>query len=412
VSRTEPTAASGHRRVALAVLSVANSLVVLDGLIVAVALPAIQDALGFGPADLQWVVNAYVLCFGGGLLVGGRLGDLVGRRRVAVAGLLVFAAGSLLAGLAPSAGWLVAGRALQGTGAAVMDPALLALLITTFPERAERNRALGAWSAAGSLGIPAGALLGGLLTSALGWRWVLLATAPVALLAAFVVVERRSPAPLVPSSIFRVPGLVAADLAAATLPVGLGALLFVGTLHLQQVLGYTALRTGLAYLALSLPVVAASPAAACLVTRLGRRSVAVAGLLLQAAGLLLLLRITPGVASSPRSCPGSSWSAPTLQRHPPWPPASGPDSWSRPRSACSAPWPRSGCAPASRAGQALPFSVPRAARGLVPRAGRQWTGPTARLPAGRRLGPRRPGPGPAHRPAGHDPARSSGRPTG
>jgi hypothetical protein len=116
----------------------------------------------------------------------------------------------------------------------------------------------------------------------------------LALPAAFVVVERRSPAPLVPSSIFRVPGLVAADLAAATLPVGLGALLFVGTLHLQQVLGYTALRTGLAYLALSLPVVAASPAAACLVTRLGRRSVAVAGLLLQAAGLLLLLRITPG----------------------------------------------------------------------------------------------------------------------
>jgi hypothetical protein len=116
----------------------------------------------------------------------------------------------------------------------------------------------------------------------------------LALPAAFVVVERRSPAPLVPSSIFRVPGLVAADLAAATLPVGLGALLFLGTLHLQQVLGYTALRTGLAYLALSLPVVAASPAAACLVTRLGRRSVAVAGLLLQAAGLLLLLRITPG----------------------------------------------------------------------------------------------------------------------
>jgi MFS family permease len=161
VLRSGASTATGHRRVALAVLSVANSLVMLDGLVVAVALPAIQRALGFGPADLQWVVNAYVLCFGGALLLGGRLADLLGRRRMAVAGLLVFAAGSLLAGLAPSAGWLVAGRAVQGTGAAVLDPALLALLIITFPERRERNRALGLWSAAGSLGIPAGALLGG-----------------------------------------------------------------------------------------------------------------------------------------------------------------------------------------------------------------------------------------------------------
>jgi MFS family permease len=352
--------------VALAVLSVANSLVVLDGLIVAVALPAIQHALGFGPADLQWVINAYVLCFGGGLLLGGRLADLLGRRRTAVAGLLVFAAGSLLAGLAPSAGWLVTGRAVQGAGAAVLDPALLALLLSTFPERRERNRALGLWSAAGSLGIPAGALLGGLLTSTLGWRWVLLSAAPVAmaaaglvlgavgdsrdqgaprrmdlpgavtattglalvifaitqterlagtpagapgsellrvaaplaaglaLLAAFVAVEHRSPAPLVPFSILRTPGLMTADLAAATLPVGLGALLFLGTLHLQQVLAYTALQTGLAYLALSLPVVAAGPAASWLATRLGRRPAAVGGLLLQAAGLLLLVRITPG----------------------------------------------------------------------------------------------------------------------
>ena len=365
------------RRVALAALGVAASLVVLDGLIVAVALPAIQDDLGFGPAVLSWVVNAYVLCFGGGLLLGGRLADLLGRRRMAVAGLLVFAAGSLLAGLAPSAGVLLAGRALQGIGAAVMDPALLAVLVTTFPEGRERDRALGVWSAAGSLGIPAGALLGGLLTSALGWRWVLLITAPAALLAAglvlaavgesrdqttprrldlpgavtattglallifavtqterlagnpagapgsapllrvavplaagaallaiFVAVERRSPAPLVRLSILRTPGLVTADLAAATLPVGLGALLFLGTLHLQRVLGYTAWQTGLAYLALSLPVVAASPAASRLVARLGRRPVAVAGLLLQAAGLLLMLRITPGGSFLTEVLPG------------------------------------------------------------------------------------------------------------
>jgi MFS family permease len=362
--------ARGTRRLALAVLSVANALVVLDGLVVAVALPAIQDDLGFGAADLQWVVNAYVLCFGGGLLLGGRTADLLGRRRTAVAGLLVFAAGSLLAGLAPTAALLVAGRALQGAGAAALDPALLALLVTTFPEGRERDRALGVWSAAGSLGIPAGALLGGLLTAALGWRWVLLAAVPVALvaaglvrlvlaesrdqttprrfdlpgavtataglallifaitqaeelaggpaghaggpsglaalprvvlpltaagalLAAFVAVERRSPAPLVRLSVLRRPGVLAADLAGATLPVGLGALLFLGTLHLQRVLGFTALETGLAYLVLSLPVVAASPAASLLARRLGRRRVAAGGLLLQAAGLLLLLGARP-----------------------------------------------------------------------------------------------------------------------
>src|ERR671912_494725 len=148
--------AQGGRRLVLAVLSVANALVILDGLIVAVALPAIQDDLGFGGAGLQWVVSAYVLCFGGGLLLGGRAADLVGRRRMAVAGLLAFAAGSVVAGLAPTAAVLVAGRALQGAAAAALDPALLALL-------------------------------GGLLTATFGWRWVLLAPVPVALAAALLV---------------------------------------------------------------------------------------------------------------------------------------------------------------------------------------------------------------------------------
>ena len=179
--------ARGRRRLVLAVLSVANALVILDGLIVAVALPAIQDDLGFDGAGLQWVVNAYVLCFGGGLLLGGRAADLVGRRRMAVAGLLAFAAGSVVAGLAPTAAVLVAGRALQGAAAAALDPALLALLVGEFPEGRERDWALGIWSAAGSLGIPAGALLGGLLTAAFGWRWVLLAPVPVALAAALLV---------------------------------------------------------------------------------------------------------------------------------------------------------------------------------------------------------------------------------
>jgi MFS family permease len=361
----------GDRRLALAALSAAHALMILDGLVVAVALPAIQDDLGFGGADLQWVVNAYVLCFGGGLLLGGRAADLVGRRRMAVAGLLAFAAGSVVAGLAPTAAVLVGGRALQGAAAAALDPALLALLVTEFPKGRERDRALGVWSAAGSLGIPAGALVGGLLTAALGWRWVLLVAAPVALVAAalvrllleesrdqatprrldvpgavtattglallifaitqaerlagglgghagrasglaapawvavplaaaflllatFVAVERRHPVPLVRWPVLRRPGMLAADLAATTLPVGLGALLFLGTLHLQRVLGFTALETGLAYLVLSLPVVAASPAASSLAGRYGRRPVAAGGLLLQAAGLLLLLGAGPG----------------------------------------------------------------------------------------------------------------------
>ena len=138
-----PQPVRGGQQLALAVLSLANALVILDGLVVAVALPAIQDDLGFGGADLQWVVNSYVLCFGGGLLLGGRAADLLGRCRMAVAGLLVFAAGSVVAGLAPTAAVLVAGRALQGTGAAALDPALLALLVTEFPEG---RSATGPWA--------------------------------------------------------------------------------------------------------------------------------------------------------------------------------------------------------------------------------------------------------------------------
>jgi MFS family permease len=332
------------RNLALAALAAADFLVLLDGLGVAVALPAIRDGLRFDQADLSWVVTAYVLVFGGFLLLGGRLADLVGRRRVLLGGFAVFAAGSLVAGLAPTAPALVGGRALQGLGAAAMAPAALALLTATFPAGPERDRALAVWSAAGSLGIPAGALLGGVVTGLWGWRWVLLGIAPaaalaaglallvvdesrdpgapqgfdllgavtgtlglallilaitrraplplvaaVALLIAFVVTERRSPAPLVRPDLFRGPGLVAANLAGAALPVGLGAVLFLGTQHLQGVLGFTALQAGLAYLALSLPVVAASPIAARLVARFGRRPVAVGGFLVQAAGLLVLL---------------------------------------------------------------------------------------------------------------------------
>jgi MFS family permease len=353
----------------VAVLCAADFLGVLDGLVVAVALPSMQRDLGIGPAELQWVVNAYVLCFGGFMLLGGRLGDLVGQRRVLGLGLGLFAAGALAGGLAPTPAVLVAGRAGQGLGAALMTPAALALLAGSFPAGPARDRAVGWWSAAGSVGIPAGALLGGLLTAALGWRWVLLVNVPaavvaalaallvlepgrgrgagagldlpgavlvtsglalvilaivrtgqgpgagpagawapmaagLALLAAFGVVEARARHPLVPPELRRAPGLVPASLVGAALPVGLGALLFLATLYLQRVLGFGPLQTGLAYLTLALPVVAASPAASWLVARGGRRAVAVAGLLLQAAGLALLARVQAGGGFATGVLPG------------------------------------------------------------------------------------------------------------
>lgn len=176
--------ARSRPRLVLAVLCAADFLVVLDGLVVAVALPAMQQALAIPAGSLQWVITAYALCFGGFLLLGGRLGDLYGRRRVLVVGLLLFAAGSLLAGLAWTPLALFGGRALQGLGAAAMTPTALALLTIAFTDPAARAQAFGVWSAVSSAGIPAGALLGGVLTATVGWRWVLLVNVPAALVAA------------------------------------------------------------------------------------------------------------------------------------------------------------------------------------------------------------------------------------
>ena len=344
----------------LAVLCAADFLVVLDGLVVAVALPVMQEALAIPAGALQWVVTSFVLCFGGFLLLGGRLGDLYGRRRLLLVGLLVFAAGSLLAGVAWNAWALFSGRAIQGFGAAAMAPTALALLTTAFQDSAARDRAIGVWSAVSSAGIPAGALLGGLLTATVGWRWVFLVNVPTALavalatrvvvtearrkapkrldwagavlvtsglslviagisqtdqthalpalmvrvaaplllgivlLVGFVLVERRTIAPLVPLGQFRAPGQVPANLVGLVLPVGLGVALFLATLYVQRVQGLGPLATGTAYLALAVPCITASPLAAQLATRLGRRSTAVAGLLLQVAGLIVLTRISAG----------------------------------------------------------------------------------------------------------------------
>src|SRR5712691_4413097 len=165
--------ASAERKwFALALLCAVQFMVVLDIAIVNVALPSIQTDLGFSQENLQWVISAYALLFGGFLLLGGRVADLLGRRRLFVAGLVVFTGASLLSGLAWSEGALIGARALQGLGAAMITPAALSILTTTFAEGKERNAALGAWGAVGAFGAVAGVLLGGVLTDALGWQWI------------------------------------------------------------------------------------------------------------------------------------------------------------------------------------------------------------------------------------------------
>src|SRR5256714_1857667 len=180
------SATSDRRWIALALLATAQFVVVLDASIVNVALPSIGRALHFTQDSLSWVVNAYVLPFGGFLLLGGRMADLLGRRRVFIGGLIVFALASLAGGLAQSEAWLIAARAVQGLGAAILSPAALSIVTNTFTEGAERNRALGVWGAVAGSGGAAGVLLGGVLTDSLGWQWVLFVNTPIGILAALL----------------------------------------------------------------------------------------------------------------------------------------------------------------------------------------------------------------------------------
>src|SRR3712207_2405067 len=173
-----------RRWIALVLLCAAQFMVVLDASIVNVALPSIQTDLGFSEQNLQWVVNAYTLVFGGFLLLGGRMADLLGRRRLFIIGLGVFSAASLLGGLAQNEGMLVAARALQGLGAAIISPAALSIVTTTFAEGKERNKALGIWGAIAGMGGAAGVLMGGMLTEWAGWEWVLFVNVPIGLAAA------------------------------------------------------------------------------------------------------------------------------------------------------------------------------------------------------------------------------------
>ncbi|MFZ1880131.1 MAG: DHA2 family efflux MFS transporter permease subunit [Gaiellaceae bacterium] len=346
---------SRKRWFALAVIVAAQFMVVLDVAIVNVALPSIKTDLHFSQESLQWVITAYAILFGGALLLGGRLADLLGRRRLFVAGLVIFTLSSLLDGLAWSEPSLIAFRSIQGLGAALLSPAALSILTTTFEEGRERNIALGIWGAASGSGGAAGVLLGGALTSAFSWSWIFFINVPagvivlalvpfllresradlfhrhfdaagavsitgglmllvyamtraaqhgwvtaetvgllagaVGLIAAFVVIELRSKAPLLPMRIFRLRTLTASNVSGLLLAGAVFSQFFLLTLYMQQVLHYSALKTGVAYIALTVSIVAFSGIAQALATRIGVRPVLTAGLLLSAGGLVLYAQL-------------------------------------------------------------------------------------------------------------------------
>ena len=346
---------SRKRWFALALIVAAQFMVVLDVAIVNVALPSIKTDLNFSQENLQWVVTSYAILFGGFLLLGGRLADLLGRRRLFVAGVIIFTVSSLLDGLAWSEGSLIAFRSLQGLGAALLSPAALSILTTMFAEGRERNLALGIWGAASGSGAAAGVLLGGALTSAFNWSWIffinvpagviVLALTPVllresranldqrgfdvagalsitsglmvlvyaltratqhgwataetigllaasaALIVGFVVIELRSKAPLLPMRIFRLRTLTASNLSGLLLSGALFSQFFLLTLYMQQVLHYSALQTGVAYIALTLSVIVFSGVAQAAATRVGIRTVLPAGMMLAAGALILYAQL-------------------------------------------------------------------------------------------------------------------------
>lgn len=339
------TGVAGRPAAALAALAGAQFLVVLSTSVVNVALPAIDAAVALGTSGMAWVVNAYVLAFGALLLLGGRAGDLLGRRRVLLSGAAVFGAGALAAGLAPSAGVLVAARAVQGVGAAALAPAAMSLAVALHPEGPARGRALAVWGAVSAVGGAAGILLGGVVTGALGWRWVFLLTAPIAaavlvaavlvvppdtgadrgkadlpgaaavtsglvalvlavsagrdwpdrvlpgacalvLLAGFAWWQRRGPHPMVPPRLFTTARVGPATAGMAVLGSVWVGLFFFLPLYQQQVLDYTPLVAGLTQLPLAAANVAGSWLAPRASARLGARRAAVAGLVVLACGLL------------------------------------------------------------------------------------------------------------------------------
>ena len=354
-------AAQAPRRLglALAVIATAQLMVTLDLTIVTVALPHIQAALGFSGSNLEWVVNAYAVAFGGLLLLGGRAGDLLERRRVFIAGLLIFVLASLLGGLATDQVWLLAARAVQGAGAAMAAPTALSLIAVTFPEGPPRNRATAVYSAVAILGIVAGLIAGGLLVTYLSWRWVMFVNVPIglalaalatrvlprsprgtgrfdlpgaltatagvaalvyglsnsattpdgvahwgdtrvvaplaaaaALLAPFGVIETRSTHPLLPVRVLRSRDRSGAYLISLCVGTALIGMFFFLTLFIQDVWGYSPLRTGLAYLPFVPAVLAATVVTQQAVTRIGARPLLIAGSAIAGGGMFWLSRIT------------------------------------------------------------------------------------------------------------------------
>jgi EmrB/QacA subfamily drug resistance transporter len=341
--------------VVLILICVAQFMVVLDATIVNVALPSIQKDLNLSEGNLQWIVNAYTLVFGGFLLLGGRAGDLLGRKRIFLIGLVIFTGASLLDGLASSEGMLIGARALQGLGAALISPAALSIISTTFAEGAERARALGVWAAIAIGGSAVGLILGGVLTQYFSWPWIFFVNVPVGiaafvfslrlipesrdehaqrsydiagavtvtgglmalvyaivdaqsagwgsgktigfftlaavLLAAFVVIELRAKAPLVRLSIFRIRSLLTANISMFLAASGIFAMFFFNTLYLQRVLGFGPLDAGLAFLPFTAGIMVSAGLASQFAPRVGVRPVAAVGMLLTTAGLLLLTQL-------------------------------------------------------------------------------------------------------------------------
>jgi EmrB/QacA subfamily drug resistance transporter len=346
---------AGRRWSALTLIVTAQFMVILDVAIVNVALPSIKSDLGFSETSLQWVVSAYAIMFGGVLLLGGRLADLLGRRRLFVVGLAVFTLSSLLCGIAWSEASLIFFRAVQGLGGALLAPAALSLLMTKFAEGRERNLALGIYAAASGSGAAAGVLLGGLLTSYLSWSWIFFINVPVGLAAialapalleesradlahrhfdvpgaititsglmllvyattratrdgwtaattiglfasaiafilAFVVIELRARSPLLPLRIFRLRSLTAANATMTIVGAATFAEFFLLTLYLQDVLSYSAMQTGAAFVAFATAVVLTSNMARFVVARLGARGTLTIGLLLSAVSVAMLTRL-------------------------------------------------------------------------------------------------------------------------
>ncbi len=347
-----------HKGLILALLALAQFMIILDTSIVNVAIPSIANALHFAPQNLQWVVTAYTLCFGGFLLLGGRAADLFGRKRIFLAGLALFTLASLMNGLATTSGMLIAFRGLQGLAAAFMSPAALSIVITTFKEGKERNKALSVWGAVAAGGAAAGLLFGGVLTQYLNWRWNFFVNVPVGivvlalvyryipeskadvdhtnldlpgavlvtsglmvlvyglvkaadygwtsgktftflavaavLLALFVLNERRAKYPLVPFNIFRIRNVTGANLTQLPIAAGLFSMFFFLSLYVQRVLGFSPVKSGLAFLPITIVIGITAGFASKLVGKVGYKKILMVSPLIIGAGLYTLSGIHVG----------------------------------------------------------------------------------------------------------------------